>query len=197
MDHSPPGSSVPGFSRREYWSGLLCPSPGKWSIISVYNNFVISLLILSPSSSSPFLMPGFNQRQLWAAMGLRPWKCSKCAIYRHDARGEESPGWNPECASAHAVCSVKPVETCLLPPAGALAAVWNPLSQKNKMKTFLPIEIILIRSKLKRQKLQLSKSQEQIIQETGDLKKKKSHSDGLNSLFKWSTLKCQEFNLLI
>ena len=28
MDHSPPGSSVLGFSRQEYWSGLQCPPPG-------------------------------------------------------------------------------------------------------------------------------------------------------------------------
>ena len=28
MDYSPPGSSVMGFSRQEYWSGLPFPSPG-------------------------------------------------------------------------------------------------------------------------------------------------------------------------
>ena len=28
MDYSLPGSSVCGFSRREYWSGSLCPPPG-------------------------------------------------------------------------------------------------------------------------------------------------------------------------
>ena len=28
MDHSPPGFSVHGFSRQEYWSGLPFPSPG-------------------------------------------------------------------------------------------------------------------------------------------------------------------------
>ena len=28
MDCSPPGSSVMGFSRQEYWSGFPCPSPG-------------------------------------------------------------------------------------------------------------------------------------------------------------------------
>ena len=28
MDHSPPGSSVHGISRQEYWSGLPFPSPG-------------------------------------------------------------------------------------------------------------------------------------------------------------------------
>ena len=27
MDYSPPGSSVPGISQQEYWSGLLFPSP--------------------------------------------------------------------------------------------------------------------------------------------------------------------------
>ena len=31
MDHSPPGSSVLGFSRQKYWSGLPCPSPGDLS----------------------------------------------------------------------------------------------------------------------------------------------------------------------
>ena len=28
MDYSPPGSSVHGFSRQKYWSGLPFPSPG-------------------------------------------------------------------------------------------------------------------------------------------------------------------------
>ena len=28
MDGSPPGSSIMGFSRQEYWSGLPFPSPG-------------------------------------------------------------------------------------------------------------------------------------------------------------------------
>ena len=28
VDYSPPGSCVLGFSRQEYWSGLLCPPPG-------------------------------------------------------------------------------------------------------------------------------------------------------------------------
>ena len=28
MDYSLPGSSVPGFFRQEYWSGLPCPPPG-------------------------------------------------------------------------------------------------------------------------------------------------------------------------
>ena len=28
MDYSPPGSSVPGISQQEYWSGLSLPSPG-------------------------------------------------------------------------------------------------------------------------------------------------------------------------
>ena len=28
VDSSPPGSSVMGFSRQEYWSGVPCPSPG-------------------------------------------------------------------------------------------------------------------------------------------------------------------------
>ena len=28
MDRNLPGSSLQGFSRQEYWSGLPCPSPG-------------------------------------------------------------------------------------------------------------------------------------------------------------------------
>ena len=28
MDYSPPGSSVVGYPRQEYWSGLPFPSPG-------------------------------------------------------------------------------------------------------------------------------------------------------------------------
>ena len=34
MDSSPPGSSVSGFSRQEYWSGLPFPSP-KWNTLGL------------------------------------------------------------------------------------------------------------------------------------------------------------------
>ena len=35
MDCSPPDSSVHGFSRQEYWSGLLCPPPGDLSNLEI------------------------------------------------------------------------------------------------------------------------------------------------------------------
>jgi len=34
MDCSPPGSSIEGILRREYWSGLPFPSPGDWTRVS-------------------------------------------------------------------------------------------------------------------------------------------------------------------
>ena len=36
MDSSPPGSSVMGFSKQEYWSGLPCPSPQKIVLNDIY-----------------------------------------------------------------------------------------------------------------------------------------------------------------
>lgn len=62
---------------------------------------------------------------------------------------------------------VRFVQNCLLSPVGEGTEVWNLYStHRNKIKTSLTIEIIFIRSKMKRRKLQLSKSQEQMIQET-------------------------------
>ena len=37
MDGSPPGSSVPGFSRQKYWSGLPFPSPMHACVLSCFS----------------------------------------------------------------------------------------------------------------------------------------------------------------
>ena len=42
MDCSPPGSSVHGFSRQEYWSGLPCPSPGDLSDSGIEHRFLVA-----------------------------------------------------------------------------------------------------------------------------------------------------------
>ena len=42
MVYSPPGSSVHGFSRQEYWSGLPCPPPGDLPDPGIKPRFVMS-----------------------------------------------------------------------------------------------------------------------------------------------------------
>ena len=42
MDCSPPGSSVHGFARQEYWSGLPCPSPGDLSDSGIEPRFLVA-----------------------------------------------------------------------------------------------------------------------------------------------------------
>ena len=43
MDCNPPGSSVMGFFRQEYWNGLLFPSPGDFSDPEIKLTSAVSL----------------------------------------------------------------------------------------------------------------------------------------------------------
>ena len=59
MDYSPPGSSVSmGFSRQEYWSGLLFPSPG-----NLPNPGIESMSLMSPALTGRF----FSTSTTWEA----------------------------------------------------------------------------------------------------------------------------------
>ena len=62
MDYSPPGSSVMGFSRQEYWSGLPCPPPGHLS-----DPGIKPLCLVSPALAGGF----FTTSTSWEAPGTR------------------------------------------------------------------------------------------------------------------------------
>ena len=52
MDYSPPGSSVLGFTRQEYWSGLPFPSPG-----DLETNIMLYVSIPQLKKKNPGQMP--------------------------------------------------------------------------------------------------------------------------------------------
>ena len=56
VDCSPPGSSVHGFSRQEYWSGLPCPPPGDLSAPGTEPSSLMSPALAA--GSSPLARPG-------------------------------------------------------------------------------------------------------------------------------------------
>ena len=56
MDCSPPGSSVHGFSRQKYWSGLPCPPPGDLPDPGIEPSSLESLHWLA--DSLPLVPPG-------------------------------------------------------------------------------------------------------------------------------------------
>ena len=51
MDQSPPGSSIQGFSRQEYWSGLPCPSTG-----DLPDPGIVSTSLMSPVLAGRFFI---------------------------------------------------------------------------------------------------------------------------------------------
>ena len=53
VDCSPPGSSVLGFSRQEYWSGLPCPPPGDHP-----DPGIKPVSLVSPASAGRFFTTG-------------------------------------------------------------------------------------------------------------------------------------------
>ena len=61
MDCSQPGSSVHGFSRQEYWSGLPFPSPG-----DLPDRGIESTTLTSPALADGF----FTTSATWEALGF-------------------------------------------------------------------------------------------------------------------------------
>ena len=53
MDYSPPGSSVHGFSRQEYWSGLLFPTSR-----DLLNPGIKPMYLMSPALAGGFFTTG-------------------------------------------------------------------------------------------------------------------------------------------
>ena len=66
MDCSPSGSSVHGFSRQEYWSGLQCPSPGTLPDPGVEPGF--------PASQADSLLSEQSQICRWHHPYGRKWR---------------------------------------------------------------------------------------------------------------------------
>ena len=94
MDCSPPSSSVMGFSRQEYWSGLPFPSPGDLSDPGIeprsptlQADALTSAPPGNPKTVSavpswvPCAFPGNYQPWGWS---LRPWD-SACCLLVHEA----------------------------------------------------------------------------------------------------------------
>ena len=90
MDCSPPGSSVHGFSRQEYWSGVPLPSPFlshalyQMSVCYLYffcpgNSILVCVLVaqLCPTFSDPMdcsppgsSVHGFSRQEYWSGVPL-------------------------------------------------------------------------------------------------------------------------------
>ena len=83
MDYSPPGSSVTGFSRQEYWSGLTLPSPGDFPHPGIKPGAPARQADCSPSKP-PGKPPG-GPPPSPSALGTRNGPCS--AGQGQDARG--------------------------------------------------------------------------------------------------------------
>ena len=62
MDCSPPGSSVHGILRQEYWGGLLCPPPG-----DLPDEGTEPVSLTSPALAGRF----FTTNDAWEAPGIR------------------------------------------------------------------------------------------------------------------------------
>ena len=74
MNHSPPGSSVHGISRQEYWSGLSRPPPG-----DLPDPGIKSTSLLSPALASEF----FTTSTTWEAKKGRWWKTNSVWSHLH------------------------------------------------------------------------------------------------------------------
>ena len=76
IDGSPPGSSVPGFSRQAYWSGLPFPSPmyAATAAAAAAKSLQLCPTLCDPIDSSPpgFPIPGILQARTleWVAISF-------------------------------------------------------------------------------------------------------------------------------
>ena len=81
MDSTPPGSSVHGFSRQEYWSGLPFPPPGKQQWPN-QNFFLIVLEVRCPK---------WAKIKVWAGQLLLESPSSICFLPSPASRGTHIP----------------------------------------------------------------------------------------------------------
>ena len=82
MDHSLLGSSVHGFSRQEYWSGLPFPSPGHLS-----NPGIKPVSLLSPALAAGSLPLGNPLNSLYNSLKKRKWRTKflNCVTFEQKA----------------------------------------------------------------------------------------------------------------
>ena len=66
-DGSPPGSSVPGFSRQEYWSGLPFPSPMHACMLNHLSHVRLCGTLWTAAHQAP-LFTGFSRQEYWSGL---------------------------------------------------------------------------------------------------------------------------------
>jgi len=67
MDSSPPGYSVPGFSRQEHWSGLPFPSPMHACMLSRFSHVQLCVTLWTAVHQAP-LSTGFSRQEYWSGL---------------------------------------------------------------------------------------------------------------------------------
>ena len=70
MNCSPPGSSVHGFSRQEYWSGLPCPPPGDLPDPGIKPAFLLSPALAGRFFTTSASFPGWPSKSCLAPLYL-------------------------------------------------------------------------------------------------------------------------------
>ena len=71
IDGSPPGSSVPGFSRQEHWSGLPFPSPMNACMLSRFSRVQLCATPWIVAHQAPLSM-GFSRQEHWGGLPSPP-----------------------------------------------------------------------------------------------------------------------------
>ena len=66
-DSSPPGSSVPGFSRQEYWSGLTYPFPMRACMKSRFSHVQLCATLWTAAHQAP-PSTGFSRQEYWSGL---------------------------------------------------------------------------------------------------------------------------------
>ena len=66
-DGSPPGSSILGFSRQEYWSGLPFPSPMHAHMLSCFTCVQLCVTPWTAAHQAP-LSTGFSRQEYWSGL---------------------------------------------------------------------------------------------------------------------------------
>ena len=67
IDDSPSGSSVLGFSRLEYWSGLPFPSPMHAFMLSRFSHVQLCATLWTAAHQAP-LSTGFSGQEYWSRL---------------------------------------------------------------------------------------------------------------------------------
>ena len=79
-DGSPPGSSILGFSRQEYWSGLPFPSPMHARMLSCFTCVQLCVTPWTAAHQIP-LSAGFSRQEYWSVLPF-PSPMHACVLSR-------------------------------------------------------------------------------------------------------------------